>query len=404
MAAANAPPATTPSGIIGIDQLPLAHQRVLIRVDFDVPLSEAGEVADDRKLRAALPTVSKALQEGARVVLATHLKNAVGAPISLEPVAAKLAELLGRDVLLPDECVGDAARKVVGDLREGQLCLLENLGFAREELSNDEGFARRLAALCDVYVAEAFACSHLTQASLVALPRLLTTKGMGYRFEAELGALSRAAVTVQKPFVGVLGGASLAGNVDVLELMLRRCDTVCVGGVPGNTLLAARGHDLKGSRYEREQLALGRALLARARDRKLELLLPSDVVVAEDADAGEGRAVSVGSIPDGCGAFDLGPQTLATFQARVAQAQTVLLHGALGRLENPFFAAGTRGMLATLAEAPAFGIVTGKAAATLAAQAEPELETKLGLVSTGGMASFAIIEGKKLPGVEALRE
>ena len=390
--------------IAGIDELQLAHQRVLVRVDFDVPLGDHGEVADDRKLRAALPTLHKALQEGARLVLATQLTDKADKPISLEPVALKLAELLGRDVLLPDECVGDAARKVVGDLREGQVCLLENLGFAAEELSNDEGFARRLAALCDVYVAEAFGCAHLTQASLVALPKLLKVKGMGYRVQAELSGLARAAVTVQKPFVGILGGTGLLENLEVLELMLGRCDSVCVAGVPGSTLLAAREQDLKESRFERDQLALGRALLAKARDRRIELLLPSDVVVASSAEAAEGRAVGVGSIPDGSGAFDIGPQTLSAFQARIAQAQTVLMHGALGKLENPAFAAGTRGVLNALSETPAFGVVTGTAATALAEQAGAELESKIGLVSTGGMASLAVIEGQKLPSIEALRE
>jgi phosphoglycerate kinase len=404
MAQAKAPSSASPSGIAGIDELPLAHQRVLVRVDFDVPLDGQGRVADDRKLRAALPTLSKVLHEGARLVLASQLDDGAGVPTSLEPVALKLAELLGRDVLLPDECVGDAARKVVGDLREGQVCLLENLDFAAEERSNDEGFARRLAALCDVYVAEAFSCAHLTQASLVALPRLLKIKGAGYRVQAELLGLTRAAVNVQKPFVGVLGGAGLLENLEVLELMLRRCDSVCVAGVPGSTLLAARDQDMKESLFEREQLALGRALLARARDRKLELLLPSDVVVAGSAQAAEGRVTSVGSIPDGCGAFDIGPQTLSAFQQRIAQAQTVLLHGALGRLENPAFAEGTRGILTSLSETSAFGVVTGSVAAALAEQTGPELEGKIGLVSTGGMASLAVIEGKKLPGIEALRE
>jgi len=404
MAQAKAPSPASPGGIAGIDELPLAHQRVLVRVDFDVPLDGQGQVADDRKLRAALPTLNKALQEGARLVLASQLNDELGKPISLEPVAFKLAELLGRDVLLPDECVGDAARKVVGDLREGQVCLLENLDFAGEELKNDDGFARRLAALCDVYVAEAFGCAHLTQASLVALPRLLKVKGLGYRAQAELLGLTRAAVTVKKPFVGILGGAGLLENLEVLELMLRRCDSVCVAGVPGSTLLAAREQDLKESLFEREQLALGRALLAKARDRKVELLLPTDVVVAGSAEAAEGRVTSVGSIPDGCGAFDIGPQTLGAFQQCIAKAQTILLHGALGRLETPAFAAGTGGVLAALAETPAFGIVTGSAVTALAEQAGPELEGKIGLVSTGGMASLAVIEGKKLPGIEALRE
>lgn len=390
------------AGIRSLDELSLAHQRVLVRVDFDVPLDETGAVADDRKLRAALPTLKKVLAEGARVVVATELGDAEEPPRSLEPVAIKLAELLGQEVYLPDECVGDAARKVVSDLREGQICLLENLLFAPEEQRLDEAFARKLAGLCDVFVNEAFGRSHLSRTSLVTVPRLLKERGMGYRLKAELDALSRAAVTAQKPFVGILGGVSLAQKLNVFELMLRRCDAICVGGVPGSTLLAARGQDLKGSLLERDQLALGRALLTRARDQKVELRLPVDVRVGADAGAADCQVVSVGSIPDGSGAFDVGPKTVQAFTESLQAAQTVLWHGALGALENPAFAEGTASLLSALGEAKAFGVVTGDSMAA-AAQSRPELESKLGFVSTGGMASLVLIEGKKLPGIEALR-
>ena len=392
-----------PDAFRGIDELELAHQRVLIRVDFDVPLDANGQVASDRKLRSALPTIQKALKEGARVVLATHLGAAGDPPVSLEPVAGCLAELLGQEVYLPDECVGDAARKVVSDLREGQLCLLENLRFASEEAQNDEAFARRLLALCDVYVGEAFGASHLTQASLVALPRLIKERGVGYRFQAELAALSRVAGSTPKPFVGILGGATLSEQLPVFEAMLRRCDSICLGGGVANTLLAARSVDMKESSFEREQLALGRALMSRARDHKVDLVLPVDVTVGNDAQATEAHAVSVGSIPDGTGAFDVGPRTLDAFRARVQAAQLVLWNGALGRLENPAFAAGTRGLLSSLGEAAAFGIVTGDALAAAATAPGTELESQIGFVSAGGVASLVFIEGKKLPGVEALR-
>ncbi|HXK20347.1 MAG TPA: phosphoglycerate kinase, partial [Polyangiaceae bacterium] len=392
-----------PDGFRSIDELTLAHQRVLIRVDFDVPLGDDGQVASDDKLRAALPTLQKALKEGARVVLATHLGAPDDEPRSLEPVAARLAELLGQEVYLPDECVGDAARKVVSDLREGQLCLLENLYLRPEEAQNDDSLARKLFGLCDAYISEAFACSHLTQASLVALPRLLKERGIGYRFKAELDALSRAKGGAQKPFVGILGGESLSRSLPVFEIMLRRCDSLCVGGAVANTLLAARSVDMKASLVEREQLALGRALLSRARDQKVDVLLPIDVLTGQDGDSADGHAVSVGSLADGASAFDIGPKTLDAFRARIASAKTVLWHGALGALENPAFSAGTEGMLSSLAEAPAFGIVTGEALSKAARARGPELESSIGLVSTGGVASLVFIEGKKLPGVEALR-
>jgi phosphoglycerate kinase len=402
MAAPPSAPPTNPSGFRSIDELTLAHQRVLIRVDFDVPIHAAGYVDGDRKLRAALPTIRKALGEGARVVLATHLGGAKEKPVSLEPVAERLAELLDQEVYLPDECVGDAARKVVADLREGQLCLLENLHFAAEEAKNDEAFARKLAALCDVYVGEAFGCSHLSQASLVALPRMIKERGMGYRLRAELEALAPNGKSQQRPCVGVLGGASLSSKLSVFEIMLRRCESICVGGAVANTLLAAKSVDLKASVVEREQLAQARALLTRARDQKVDVLLPVDVMAAPNGDASEPRAVSVGAIADQTGAFDIGPRTLDAFVARLRGAKTALLHGALGMLENPAFAGGTNGVLAALAEAPVFGVVTGGSVAA-AALASGAPEEKIGFISTGDVASLVLIEGKKLPGVEALR-
>jgi phosphoglycerate kinase len=382
-----------------IDELTLAHQRVLIRVDFDVALDAAGQVVNDRKLRAALPTINKALKEGARVVLATHLGAEDEPAVSLVPVAERLAELLGQEVYLPDECVGDAARKVVSDLREGQLCLLENLRFEGGEAQNDESLARKLLALCDVYVGEAFGCAHLTQASLVALPRMVKERGIGFRFKAELEALARVTQSAQKPFVGILGGAKLSEAQSMLEAMLTRCSTILVGGGVANTLLAARSVDMKESSLEKDQLALGRALLTRARNYNVDLLLPVDVLVAESDQATEGRSVSVGSIPDGSGAFDIGPRTLDAFRARLTDAKLALWHGALGVCENPAFSGGTQGLLNALAEAPAFGIVTGD---SVAAVTPPELESKIGFVSTGGVASLVFIEGKKLPGASAL--
>jgi phosphoglycerate kinase len=390
-------------GLRSLDDLSLAHQRLLIRVDFDVPLDDAGALLSDHKLRVALPTIQKAIKEGARVILATHLGAAGSAPTSIEPVAAKLAELLGQEVYLPDECVGDAARKVVSDLREGQVCLLENLRFLPEEAQNDDSLARKLLALCDAYVNEAFGVSHLTLASTVALPRLVKAKALGYRAKAELDGLGRASTSAYKPFIGVLGGDSLSRSLPVFEVMLRRCEAVCVGGAVGSTLLAARSVDMKESLLEREQLPLARALLNRARDSKVELLLPVDVLASASASSAEGQAHSVGVIPAGNAAYDIGPRTVEAFRERIQRAKTVLWHGALGVLENPAFSTGSRGVMQALAEAPAFGVVTGDAVTALCAAPGADLESSIGLVSSGGAASLAFIEGKRLPGVDALR-
>lgn len=390
-------------GLRSIDELTLGHQRLLIRVDFDVPVDDAGNVSSDRKLRAALPTLQKAIKEGARIILATHFGPADEPPRSIEPVAAKLAELLGQEVYLPDECIGDAARKVVSDLREGQVCLLENLRFVPEEAQCDDAFARKLLALCDAYVGEAFGVSHLTYASTVALPRLVKARAVGYRVKAELEGLERASANAYRPFVGVLGGASLSQRLPVMEAMLRRCQAICVGGAVANTLLAALSVDLKESKVEREQLALARALVARARDAKVDLILPVDVLTASSEFSAEGYACSVGSIPDGTGAYDIGPRTREAFRARVQGAKTVLWHGALGALENPAFSQGSTGVMQALAEAPAFGVVTGESVAALCTAPGADLESSIGFVSAGGAASLAFIEGKRLPGVDALR-
>ncbi|RYZ04164.1 MAG: phosphoglycerate kinase [Myxococcales bacterium] len=390
-------------GFRGIDDLTLSHQRLFIRVDFDVPLDDDGVVLSDRKVRLALPTIQKAVKEGARVVLATHLGPADAPPRSIEPVAAKLAELLGQDVFLPDECVGDAARKVVADLREGQVCLLENLRFLPEESQGDESLARKLLGLCDAYVNDAFGVSHLSLASTVALARLVKARALGYRAKAELEGLGRASSNAYKPFVGVLGGESLSRSLPVLEVMLRRCEAVCVGGAVANTLLAARSVDMKESKLEREQLALARGLLTRARDAKVELLLPTDVLTSASPFSAEGYACGVGAVPAGSGAHDIGPRTLEAFRARVQTAKTVLWHGALGVVENPAFSRGSAGVMQALAEAPAFGVVTGESVAELCAASGAELEGSIGFVSAGGAASLAFIEGKRLPGIEALR-
>jgi len=390
-------------GIRSIDELSLAHQRVLIRVDFNVALNQ-GEPPNQR-IAAALPTIRRAISDGARVILASHLGRPLGqrrSELSLDRAGEQLAELLGQEVYLPDECIGDAARKVVSDLRGGQVCLLENLRFFPEEERNDESFARKLAALCDVYVNDAFGCSHRAHASIATLPRLVQERGMGYGLKAELEALSRIAGAAERPFVAILGGAMTADKLELIDALLLRCSAICFGGSLANTLLAARGVDMKESLFERELLALGRALLGRARDRNVELVLPEDSVVAEDAASAEGRVVGIGSLPDQHGAFDIGPRTLAAFAARLATAKTVFWDGALGLIENPAFSGGTLGVLRALADSAAFSVVRAQEAAVLA-KTNPDLVAKLGFISSGGSASLQLIEGKKLPGIEALR-
>jgi phosphoglycerate kinase len=396
----------TLDGIRSIDDLRLDNQRVFIRVDFNVPLDKSGKITNDERIRAALPTIKKAISGGARVILASHLGRPNGkynSAFSLEPAAARLSELLGQDVYLPDDCIGDAAKKVVSDLRPGQLVLLENLRFHAEEEQNDDAFARELAQGLDVYVNDAFGSSHRAHASVASLPRVVRDKGMGYLLRDEITALARLTESPEKPFVAILGGAKVSDKIKVLESLIRKCEAICIGGAMANTLLAAAGHNLKDSKLEQDQLALGRTLLEQARDRGVKFLLPTDVVVAPDKDATEGEVVSVRSIPDRHMALDIGPDTVRAFSAEIARAKTVFWNGPMGLFESEPFAAGSIGIARALAEASGFTVVGGGDSVAAVAAAGGGIAEKISFISTGGGASLELIEGLKLPGVEALR-
>ncbi|MBK8995380.1 MAG: phosphoglycerate kinase [Myxococcales bacterium] len=394
-------------GIRCIDELELAGQKVFIRVDFNVPLDKkSGKITDDERIRAALPSVKHAMDAGAKVILASHLGRPKGKPTpeyGMEPVGARLAELTGYEVFVPDDCVGEAAKKVVQDLRDGQLVLLENLRFHAEEEKNDEAFAKELAALCTMYVNDAFGAAHRAHASVEALPRLMQTRAMGFLMKNEVSNLSKVLESPDKPFVAVLGGAKVTDKIGVIESLLGKCTAICIGGAMANTLLAAKGHDMKASLVEKDFLAAARTLLEKARDKGIEIVLPTDVVVGAATDASSGTTVGVGSVPDGTLALDIGPATLDAFKKHVLGAKTVFWNGPMGLFENPAFAAGTQGMARALAEAPGFTVVGGGDSAAALRQAGDGLEQKISFVSTGGGAALELLEGQKLPGVEALR-
>jgi phosphoglycerate kinase len=392
-------------GILPIRDLPIENKRVFIRVDFNVPL-EDGKITDDSRVREALPTIKHALERGARVVLASHLgrpKPGKRTGLSMEPVGARLAELLGVEVHVPEDCIGDAAKKVVYDLRTGQVVLLENLRFHEEEEKNDEAFAKELAKLADVYVDDAFGAVHRAHASVHALAKLYRQRGCGFLLEKEIAALGQIVTAPEKPYIAILGGAKVSDKIAVVESLLEKVTTLVIGGAMANTFLAAKGVDVKASKVEGDKLALARSILEKARDKKVDVALPSDVVVAASIEASEGRTVDATAIPDGTMALDIGPRSVEEFAKRFAKAKTVFWNGPMGLFEKSAFSKGTFGVARAMADASGFTVVGGGDSAAAVHAAGGDVAKKMKHISTGGGASLELIEGKKLPGIEVLR-
>jgi len=392
--------------IRSIEQLPIAGKRLFIRVDFNVPLDKkTGKVKDDARIRAALPTIRYAVEKKARVILASHLGRPDGKPVpemSLEPAGVRLSQLLGQDVILADDCVGDGVKKLVAELREGQVLLLENLRFHPEEEANDDSFSRELASLCDVYVDDAFGTVHRAHASTVGMAKLVPQRGAGFLVAAELKVLNGLLKGEGKPYLAILGGAKVSDKIKVIDQLLGKVDALLIGGAMAYTFLSARGVPVGASRVEKDKIDVARRILDKAAQSRVEVMLPSDHVVAKEPKGGIPTEV-VAQIPEGMLGLDIGPKTRELYRQRVIGARTIFWNGPMGMFEIPEFAAGTRAVAEAMAEATRRGALTvvggGDSAAAIAAMG---MADKVTHVSTGGGASLEFLEGRELPGVKVL--
>jgi phosphoglycerate kinase len=386
-----------------LDALQLAGKRVFIRVDFNVPLDEQGKVSDDQRIRAALPTIQHAVAAKAKVILASHLGRPKGREekYSLEPAGERLSALIQQDVILADDCVGDGVKKLVRDMKDGQVLLLENLRFHPEEEKNDEGFCKELASLCDVWVNDAFGTAHRAHASTAGMARFVKEKAAGFLIQRELDYLGKALATPARPFVALLGGAKVSDKIKVIENLLGKADVVCIGGAMAYTFLKAQGVPVARSRVEEDKLDLARSLLEKAKARGVAFLLPVDHVCGAEPKETSQRVVTPGKeIPDGLMGLDIGPKTLDAYRQRVLSAKTVFWNGPMGLFEQKPWAEGTFGIARAMAESQATTVVGGGDSA--AAVEEAGLVARMTHVSTGGGASLEFIEGRELPGIQVL--
>ena len=392
--------------IRSVRDLDVTGKRVLVRVDFNVPLAPDGSVGDDTRLRASLPTIRYLLEHGAAVILMSHLGRPKGGPdpkLSLRPVAAHLAELLGQPVPFAPDCIGAETLASARSLRPGQVLLLENLRFHAGEEHNDPAFAQQLAVLADLYVNDAFGAAHRAHASTAAIARLLPSAA-GLLMQREIEVLGGLLEAPQKPFGAIIGGAKISSKIGVLEQLLARIDLLVLGGAMANTFLKAQGYDVGVSLVEDDQLAVARQTLQTAEQRGVQVILPIDVVIADRfaADA-EHRVVAADEILPGWTVLDVGPRTVDLIRQAVTRCATVLWNGPLGMFEFPAFAGGTLAVAHMLADAPGIVSVVG-GGESVAAVEQAGLAARITHVSTGGGASLELLEGKTLPGVAALAQ
>ncbi|WP_310430186.1 phosphoglycerate kinase [Chamaesiphon sp. VAR_48_metabat_135_sub] len=392
--------------IASLSATDLAGKRVLVRADFNVPVDDAGNITDDTRIRAALPTINDLTSKGAKVILSSHFGRPKGVDekLRLTPVAKRLSELLGQTVVKCDDCIGDEVASKIAAMANGQVALLENVRFYPEEEKNDPEFAKKLAANADLYVNDAFGTAHRAHASTEGVTKYLSPSVAGYLIEKELEYLQNAIEKPQAPLAAIVGGSKVSSKIGVIETLLDKCDKLFLGGGMIFTFYKARGLNVGKSLVEEDKLDLARALEAKAKEKGVQLLLPTDVVVADNfSPDANSQIVDINNIPDGWMGLDIGPDSLKVFQAALADCKTVIWNGPMGVFEFPKFAAGTEGIAHTLAEISKTGAITIIGGGdSVAAVEKVGLADQMSHISTGGGASLELLEGKVLPGIAAL--
>ncbi|MEY8313641.1 phosphoglycerate kinase [Adlercreutzia muris] len=389
-----------------IDDENFAGKRVLVRVDFNAPVDAEGNVTDDTRIRAALPTIDKLIGDGARVILASHRGRPAGEgfeeSFSLGPIARRLQELLGRDIVLSRALVGPDAQEVADALEDGDVLLLENIRFDAREKKNDPAFARALADLADAYVNDAFGTAHRAHASTAGVAEFLPSYA-GYLMEREVATLTGMLDEPRRPFVAILGGSKVSDKIKVIDALLDKADTLIIGGGMCFTFLLAQGKAVGTSLKEEDWVERAAAMIEKARERGVALLLPTDVVTA-DGFANDARTaiVSVDDIPVDMMGLDIGPETAAAYAQAIGEAKSVFWNGPMGVFEMPSFEAGTRTVAEAVAANEAADTIIG-GGDSVAAVNKFDLADAMTFISTGGGASMELVQGEALPGVEALR-
>lgn len=379
-------------------------KKVLMRVDFNVPMDADCNITDDARIRAALPTIKYCLDQGASVILMSHLGRPKSGPedkFRLGPAARRLGELLGKDVIMAPDCVGPEVEKICADLETGQVVMLENTRFHAEETKNDEGFSKQLAALGDVYVNDAFGSCHRAHCSTEGVTQFLRPAVAGFLVEKELEFLGRLMASPERPFIAILGGAKISTKIGVIENLLSQVDALLIGGGMAYTFIKAKGGKIGKSLLEADQVEVAKKAMEAAEKKGVRFILPVDhVTVTELKEGAETEIVAQGEIPDEREAVDAGPKTVGIFADEVRKARTIFWNGPLGVFEIPDFARATNEIARVLAESDATTVIGGGDSA--AAVAAAGLADKMTHISTGGGASLEFVEGKELPGVAAL--